>query len=59
MEALMAMEETARIFRVFSVNNWIFGAASWLENPVKITKLLAQLRKDYQYEVLIESLSIH
>ena len=36
----------------------ILGVAPKPENLVKATKLLAKLGKDYQYEVLIDGLSI-
>ena len=57
-EALEATEETVGKFKVASVDGKILGAASRPENLVKATKLLAKLGKDYQYEVLIDGLSI-
>ena len=57
-EALETMEETVGKFRIASVDGKILGAAPRPENLVKATKLLAKLGKDYQYEVLIDGLSI-
>ena len=57
-EALEAMEETVEKFRIASVDGKILGVAPRPENLVKATKLLAKLGKDYQYEVLIDRLSI-
>jgi hypothetical protein len=57
-EALETMEETVGKFKVASVDRKILGAAPRPENLVKATKLLAKLGKDYQYEVLIDRLSI-
>ena len=58
MEALEAMEETIGKFKVASIDGKILGMAPRPENLVKATKLLAKLGKDYQYEVLINGLSI-
>ena len=52
------MEDVIGKFRVASVDGKILGAAPRPENLVKATKLLAKLGKDYQYEVLINGLSI-
>ena len=57
-EALEAMEDTLGKFRVASVDGRILRASCRPENLIKATKLLAKLGKDYQYEVLIEKLSI-
>ena len=57
-EALEAMEETVGKFKVASIDGKILRAATRPENLVKATKLLAKLGKDYQYEVLIDGLSI-
>jgi hypothetical protein len=57
-EALEAMEETVGKFRIASIDGKILGVAPRPENLVKATKLLAKLGKDYQYEVLIDRLSI-
>ena len=57
-EALEAMEEAIGKFRVACVDGKILGAAPKPENLVRATKLLAKLGKDYQYEVLIDGLSI-
>ena len=52
------MEDVIGKFRVASVDGKILGAAPRPENLIKATKLLAKLGKDYQYEVLIDGLSI-
>jgi hypothetical protein len=52
------MEDTVRKFRVASVDGKILRAAPRPENLVKATKLFAKLGKDYQYEVLINGLSL-
>ena len=51
------MEDVIGKFRVMSVDGKILGAAPRPENLVKATKLLAKLGKDYQYEVLIDSVT--
>ena len=52
------MEETIGKFKIASVDGKILRASPRPENLVKATKLLAKLGKDYQYEVLIDGLSI-
>ena len=52
------MEDVIGKFRVTSLDGKILGAAPRPENLVKAAKLLAKLGKDYQYEVLIDGLSL-
>ena len=51
MEALHAMEKTIREFRVVSFNEEILRAAPRPDNLRWTSKLLAQMRKDYQSDV--------
>ena len=57
-EALEAMEKTIGEFRVISFNEEVLGAAPWPNNLRQTLKLLAQMRKDYQYDILAEGLAI-
>ena len=52
------MEDVIGKFRVTSMDGKILGAAPRPENLVKATKLLDKLGKDYQYEVIIDGLSL-
>ena len=58
MEALEVMEETVGKFKVASMDGKILREAPRPKNLVRATKLLAILGMNYQYEVLIDGLSI-
>jgi hypothetical protein len=52
------MEDAIGKLRVANIDGKILRVAPRPENLIKATKLLAKLGKDYQYEVLINGLSI-
>ena len=58
MEALEAMERTIGEFRVISFNEEVLGAAPQPDSLRRTLRLLAQMGKDYQYNVLAEGSAI-
>ena len=57
-EILEALEETVRRFKVLELNNEVLGAAPKLGRLTRTMKLLVQMRKDYQYDILVEGSAI-
>ena len=55
---LEAMEETVRKFRILNWNKEFLGAAPEPEKPTRTTKLLTQIKRDYQYDLLADGLAI-
>jgi hypothetical protein len=55
---LEAMEETVRKFRILNWNKEFIGAAPEPEKLTRTTKLLTQIRRDYQYDLLADGLAI-
>ena len=55
---LEAMEETVRKFRILNWNKKFLGAALEPEKLTRTTKLLTQIRRDYQYDLLVDGLAI-
>src|SRR6266853_470355 len=53
-KTLEAMEETVRKFRVINLNEEFLGAAPEPGRLAWTTKLLIQIRMDYQYELLAD-----
>ena len=52
------MEETVQEFRIVGADGNIIGAAPRPEKLARITKLLTNMRKNYQYEILADALII-
>jgi hypothetical protein len=52
------MEETIRKFRILNRNKEFLGAAPEPEKLTRTTKLLTQIRGDYQYDLLADGLAI-
>ena len=52
------MEETIRKFRVLNWNKEFLGAAPEPEKLTRTTKLLTQMRRDYQYDLFAGGLAI-
>jgi hypothetical protein len=57
-EALDAMEKTIQEFRIVRVDGKTIGAAPQPERLARITKLLTSMRKNYQYEILADTMVI-
>lgn len=57
-KTLEAMEETIRKFRILNQNKEFLGAAPEPEKLARTTKLLIQIRRDYQYDLLADGLAI-
>jgi hypothetical protein len=57
-EILEALEETVRRFRVLEWNNEVLGAAPEPGRLTRTMKLLVRMRKDYQYDILVEGSAI-
>jgi hypothetical protein len=52
------MEETVKKFKVINMNEEFLSAAPKPGKLARTTKLLIQMRKDYQYELLADRLEI-
>src|SRR6267154_1615478 len=52
------MEETVRKFRIINLNKQFLGAMPEPGRLVRTTKLLIQMRKDYQYDLLTDGSAI-
>ena len=57
-KALEAMEETVRKFRIINLNEEFLSAVPKPEKLARMTKLLIQMRKDYQYDLLADRSAI-
>ena len=55
---LEAMEETIRKFRILNWNKEFLSAAPEPEKLTRTTKLLTQIRRVYQYDLLVDGLAI-